>query len=83
MNTIGIDEVTALAAIAGPQDPRRDDHCHLAANQIGRQCWHSIVLVLGRPVFDCDVPTLDIASFLQALAECSHQVRSAFRSMSS
>src|SRR5437870_3502702 len=57
---------------------RRDDNCYLAADQIGRQCWQSIVLPLRRAVLDRDVLTLRIASFLKALAECSNEVRRAF-----
>ena len=59
------------------QGSRRDDNPHLAPDQIGRQRWQSIVLALGRSVLDRDVLTLRIAGFLQALAECGHQVHGA------
>ena len=51
---------------------RCDDHCHLAADQIGRQRWQPIVLILRPAVFDRDVLTFDIAGLLQALTECGH-----------
>jgi hypothetical protein len=44
--------------------------------QIGRQCWQSIVLALGRAVLDRDVLALHIAGLLQALAKCRPQERS-------
>ena len=47
----------------------RDNHGHLAANQIGRQCRQSIVLALRPAIFDRHVPALDVAGFAQALAE--------------
>jgi len=37
-----------------------DQHCHLTAHKISRQCWQSSVLVLGPAIFDRDVPTLNI-----------------------
>src|SRR5262245_48383478 len=39
------------------------------ADQIGRQCWQSIVLVICPAVFDRDVLALDIAGLFQASTE--------------
>src|SRR5262249_9796878 len=47
----------------------RDDHGHLSADQIGRQHWESVVLILRETVFNDDVLALDIARFFQALAK--------------
>src|SRR5262249_7893905 len=47
----------------------RSDYGNLAANEIGRQYWQSIKLILGPAVFDRHVLAHDIASLLQALAE--------------
>src|SRR5262245_12890038 len=47
----------------------RDDKGNMTANEVGRQCWHAIELVLRPSVFDRDVLALDIAGFLQTLTE--------------
>jgi hypothetical protein len=47
----------------------RENHGHLTANQIGRQCGQSIELVLSPAIFDRHIAALDVASFAQALAE--------------
>jgi len=39
------------------------------ADQIGRQCWQSIVLVICPAVFNRDVLALDIASLFQTPTE--------------
>ena len=52
-----------------------DNHGHLTANQIGRQCRQSIVFALRPAIFDRHVPALDIAGFAQALAERAQTVR--------
>src|SRR5262245_2337638 len=41
----------------------------MTANEVGRQCWHAIDLVLRPSVFDRDVLAFDIAGFLQTLTE--------------
>ena len=76
--TMGIVVVAALAAnAAGGSD--RDDHGDLPANQFGRQRRQPIGLTLGPAVFDRHVLALDIAGFLQALAECAQTVRDRVR----
>src|SRR6516225_2393907 len=45
------------------------NHGHLSANQIGRQCRQSIVLVLRPAILDRDVVAFDIANFVQPLTE--------------
>ena len=67
--TIGIVVVAAFAVPAPQEWCRRDDHGHLATNQIGRQRWQPIVLALRPAIFDRHVLALDIAGFVQALAE--------------
>jgi hypothetical protein len=47
----------------------RGDHRDLAANEIGRELWQSIILTLGPAVFDRHVLALDIADLLQALTK--------------
>ena len=73
--------VATFAAIA-TRSPGRGNHCHLATDQIGRQCWQSIVVALGRPVLDRDVPTLEKASFLKPWRNASTRCCSASQSMS-
>jgi hypothetical protein len=70
--TIGMVVVAALAASAGGSPPIAAHHGHLTRNQIGRQARKSIVLPLRPAVFNRDVLALDIARFVQALAEGSH-----------
>ena len=53
----------------------RDDDGDLAANEIGRQRRHPLILALGPAVLDRDVAALDEASFLQALAEAGDEMR--------
>ena len=64
MKTIGIVVVAAFAASAAGI-AIRDNHGHLSANQIGRQCRQSIVLVFCPTVFDRHVAAFDIAGFTQ------------------
>ena len=71
----GIVAVAALAASAAGVAADRDDHGHLAADQIGRQRRQSIVLTLRPAVFDRHVLALDIAGFVQALAERARRMR--------
>ena len=74
VKTIGIVAVAALAAsAAGGAD--RDDHGHLAANQIGRQRRQPIVLTFRPAVFDRYIAALDIAGFIQALRYASSWLR--------
>src|SRR5262249_46785091 len=53
----------------------RHDDGDLTANEIGRQRRHPVILALSPAILDCDVSALDKASFLQAAAEASHQMR--------
>ena len=71
--TIGIVVVAAFAAGAAGV-PDRDNHGHLTANQIGRQCRQSVVLILRPAIFDRYVLAFDIAGFSQALAERGQDV---------
>src|SRR5262249_14079792 len=52
-----------------------NNHRNLVANQITRQVRQSIILPLRPAVFDRYVLALDVACFLQALAERDHEVR--------
>src|SRR5215216_4494268 len=59
-----------------PSRPRqRDDHGHLTANQIGRQCRQPVELALRPAAFDCKVLALDIAGFAQALVKRAETAR--------
>src|SRR5262249_44030257 len=49
---------------------RCGDHVHGSANQLGRQCRQSIVLVLRPAIFDNGIAALDIARFVEPLVEC-------------
>src|SRR5262249_13487496 len=51
-----------------------ENHSHLTANQVGRKLWQSIVLILRPTIFDRHVLALDKSGFLEALAECGHEV---------
>src|SRR5262249_7067605 len=48
------------------------DDRHLTAHKISRQCRESIHLILCPAELNGDVLTLDVASFFQAIAECSY-----------
>src|SRR5262249_1921071 len=48
-----------------------DDDRDLTANKIGRQFRQSIGLMLSPTELDGDVPALDVACFLETIAECS------------
>ena len=52
-----------------------NDHYDPAANQIGGERRQSIILALRPAVFDSQVPALDRAGLVQALAECSKPLR--------
>src|SRR5262245_14210054 len=51
-----------------------DDHGHLPARQIRRECRQPIELVLRPAKFDRDVVAVDEPGFLQAVAECRYPV---------
>ena len=39
-------------------------------NQLGCECWQSIILAIRPAVFDLDVLALNMAAFAEALTEC-------------
>src|SRR5262249_30653977 len=47
----------------------------LAAGQVGRHRWQTIVSTFGPAVFDRHVLALDITGLAQSLKECTHKVR--------
>ena len=51
---------------------RRNDHGHLTANEIGRECRESIVLTLRPSIFNHNILPLDDTRFSQASAERSN-----------
>jgi len=55
--------------------PGRNDHRHLKADQVGRECRQSVNLASRPAVFDVDIAVLDITGFIQALAERGDVVR--------
>src|SRR5262249_15228110 len=52
----------------------RDDDGNTLANQIGRQTWQSVELVLGPAVFDRDVLAFGIACLLQSLQKSARSL---------
>src|SRR5262245_19466092 len=54
-------------------------HRDLSANQIGRQLWQSIDLILGETVQDCHVLALDIAGVFETLAKSTQAIRNDVR----
>ena len=48
----------SAAVVAGGHDDR-----HLTTNQIGRECWQSIILTLRPAIFDRDILALDNSPF--------------------
>src|SRR5262249_12143753 len=57
----------------------RSDYGNLTMNKISRQHWQSIKLILGPAVFYRHVLAHDVASLLQALAECPQPFRNRIR----
>src|SRR5262249_54069400 len=79
VNTIGIVEVSALTARAGPVPPVATITLTWRWTRSAASFRQSIILALSRTVLNRDVLALRIASFLQALTECAHQVHGAFK----
>src|SRR5262249_14229351 len=52
-----------------------DDYIDLAGNEIRRQAGQTIVLAFCPPVFDRNIPPIDVASFTQPVAEGSDDGR--------
>ncbi len=55
------------------------DHGDLAANQISRQLWQPIDLILGEAIDDCHVLTLNVARLFEPLAKSEQTVRERVR----
>src|SRR5262249_23278554 len=55
--------------------PDQDDHSYAAIHQLSRLLRKSIVVSLRPAVFECDVATLNVAGFSQALLDCSNKAR--------
>src|SRR5262249_30078979 len=53
----------------------RDNHGHVAFDQIGRKCRQSIVLVFRETILDHHVAACDVAGFIQAAAESLRESR--------
>ena len=68
--TIGIVAVAALAARAAGVKPGVAMTVDAAADQVGHQSRHPVVLAFQPVIFDRDVASLDAARFAQALPEC-------------
>jgi len=69
---IGIVEVDAFAA--STVTFRCGNHGYLPANQIGRQCRQTIILIVCKAVFDQDVLTFDITGVFQSTTKCGQKV---------
>jgi hypothetical protein len=67
-----------LGSSGGSFAADRDDDSDLAANKIGRQRRHPVVLALGPAILDRDVAALDEAGFLQAPSDSLAPSRSTF-----
>ena len=50
----------------------RDDHGHFSTNQIGHQCRQAIVIAVQPVVVHRYILAFDVASFVEAFAECGH-----------
>src|SRR4051794_31405286 len=59
--------------------PGRDDHGHLAADQIIHQAWQTIVFALHPMVLDRQILTFEVASFAETPAESGHVVPGSLR----
>src|SRR5262249_16416859 len=53
----------------------QNDRSYAAIHQLSRLLRKSIVLSLRPAVFECDVATLDVAGFSQALLDCFNKAR--------
>src|SRR5215469_10299390 len=56
----------------GDPTPCRNDHCHLAANQICRQCWELIIVTQRPAKIDFHILPIEIAEFAQPALERTH-----------
>src|SRR5262249_689766 len=59
---------------------RGDDDGHPAINQVSRQLWQSIELILRPAIFNRNVSTIDIAGFAQGLTKHRHEMRARLES---
>jgi hypothetical protein len=50
------------------------EHRRIVAHQVGCQFQQPIELPVRPPVFDGNVPTINIADIVQALSKCVHQM---------
>src|SRR5262249_52424795 len=50
----------------------RGDDCDVALDQVGRQRWQSVIVTFRPSILDGRVLTVDVAGFLQTLAERGH-----------
>src|SRR5262249_23171445 len=57
----------------------RDDHGNPPTNQVGRERWQSVHLIICPAVFDRRVRTLDVASLFEALANWAIALRESVR----
>jgi hypothetical protein len=71
--TIGIVEVAALAAGAAGGPPAKIT-ATFTADQIGRQCWQSIVFTFRPAIFDACVLAFNKTCFAQPLTESDDEV---------
>src|SRR5262245_28677311 len=57
----------------------RIDHGHLAADELCRQRWNPIILIVGKVIFNGDVLALDESGLLKAVPECTDKLSRAGR----
>src|SRR5262245_29773949 len=65
----------SLGSSSGRFAADRDDDGDLAANEIGSQRRHSLVVALGPAVLDRDIVALDEAGFLETFTEAGDEMR--------
>ena len=63
----------------GPRRTVRHDHIDLKAYQLGRESRQPIIMLLGPPILDDEVPALFVAEFPQSLAHGGNLARPARR----
>ena len=69
---IGIVEVAPFAAAIPNASAAGHYRVNLAADEVGGQCGHAIIMTIGPAIFSRHVSSFDVAGFAQALVESGH-----------
>jgi hypothetical protein len=70
--TIGIVAVAAFGGLSNGSLAGRSDNGYVPADEVSHECRQAIVSALQPVVFDHHVLALDVARFLETLAERGH-----------